>query len=64
MAKKDDADALAIIDGVEVLPPTTPRLRIPLRNADDVRRELSRLYRQMKSGEISPADGKGAVIPC
>lgn len=24
MAKKDDTDALAIVDGVEVLPPTTP----------------------------------------
>lgn len=57
MADKDDMDAVAIVDGVEVLPPATPRLRIPLRNADDVRRELAKLYRQMKAGEIAPADG-------
>lgn len=57
MARKDDADTVAVVDGVEVLPPTPPRLRIPLRSADDVRRELARLYRQMKSGEIAPADG-------
>lgn len=57
MAKKNDTDTVAVVDGVEVLGPATPRLRIPLRNADDVCRELARLYRQMKSKEISPADG-------
>ncbi|MEN2386204.1 hypothetical protein [Comamonas sp. A7-5] len=57
MAKKSDTDAVAVVDGVEVLGPATPRLRIPLRSADDVRRELARLYRQMKSKEISAADG-------
>lgn len=57
MAKKDDAETVAVVDGVEVLPPATPRLRIPLRSADDVCRELARLYRQMKSGAIPPADG-------
>ena len=57
MARNDDADTVAVVDGVEVLPPATPRLRIPLRSADDVCRELARLYRQMKSGAISPADG-------
>lgn len=57
MARKDDADAVAVVEGVEVLGPATPRLRIPLRSADDVCRELARLYRQMKSGAITPSDG-------
>lgn len=44
----------------EVLPPdpTHPRrLRLPLSTAVDVRKELARLYRQMKAGQIPPADG-------
>ena len=56
MAKKDSEEAALVVDGVEVLPPAT-RLRIPLRSAGDVQRELARLYRQMKAGEIAPADG-------
>ncbi len=44
----------------EVLPPdpTHPRrLRLPLSTAVDVRKELARLYRQMKVGRIPAADG-------
>lgn len=38
--------------------PTHPRrLRLPLSTALDVRRELARLYRSMKVGEVPPADG-------
>lgn len=57
MAVNDEDKPLATIEGVDVLPATTPRLRLPLRSADDVQRELARLYRQMKAGEITPADG-------
>lgn len=56
MAQKDSAEPLAIVDGVEVLDAPT-RLRLPLSNAHDVQRELARLYRQMKSGQIAPSDG-------
>lgn len=56
MAGKGREDALVVVDGVEVLPAPT-RLRIPLRTADDVARELARLYRQMKAGRIPTADG-------
>ena len=56
MAKKDSEEAALVVDGVEVLARAT-RLRIPLRSAGDVQRELARLYRQMKAGEIAPADG-------
>jgi hypothetical protein len=44
----------------EVLPPdpTHPkRLRLPLSTAVDVRKELARLYRQMKARQIQAADG-------
>lgn len=44
----------------EVLPPepTHPkRMRLPLATADDVRKEMARLYRQMKAGQIAPSDG-------
>lgn len=38
--------------------PTHPRrLRLPLSSADDVRRELARVYRGMKVGQIEPATG-------
>jgi len=57
MAEKDDAGELVVVDGVEVLEAPTPRLRIPLRTVDDVSRELARLYRQMKAGQIATADG-------
>ena len=57
MAVNDDPGELVIVDGVEVIDAPTPRLRIPLRTAGDVQRELARLYRQMKAGQIAPADG-------
>ena len=45
MAQNDSDNPLATVDGVDVLPPATPRLRLPLRTADDVQRELARLYK-------------------
>jgi len=44
----------------EVLPPapTHPkRLRLPLTTAVDVRKEMARLYREMKAGQIPTQDG-------
>lgn len=38
--------------------PTHPRrMRLPLSTASDVRRELARVYRGMKAGQIDPATG-------
>lgn len=34
------------------------RFRVPLRNMEDVQLELARLYRMVKRGELSTADGK------
>lgn len=36
--------------------PPTPRLRLPLATAADVRRELARLYREGKAGQREAAD--------
>lgn len=33
------------------------RIRIPLRNLDEVQRELARLYRDMRGGAIETQDG-------
>lgn len=33
------------------------RVRVPLRNLDEVQRELARLYRDMRSGQIETQDG-------
>ncbi|RIQ20023.1 hypothetical protein D0849_08245 [Bordetella avium] len=59
MAEKDNANSPE--NGTwEVLPPdpTHPkRMRLPLATADDVRKEMARLYRQMKAGQIAPGDG-------
>lgn len=57
MTKKSSNDLVEQGGKVEVLPPTPRRLRIPLRTAREVQRELARLYRQMKGGEIATQDG-------
>ena len=57
MAQNDSDNPLAIVDPVEVCRQLPPRLRLPLRTADDVQKELARLYRSMKAGGIAPADG-------
>ncbi|HCN70863.1 MAG TPA: hypothetical protein DIS96_03780 [Pusillimonas sp.] len=57
MAKNDDDGELVNVGGVEVIDAPRPRLRIPLNTANDVQRELARLYRQMKSGQIQTQDG-------
>lgn len=46
----DEATGLA-------LPVPTPRQRTPLKRLEDVKRELGRVYRAMKSGEIPHEDG-------
>ncbi|WP_033534335.1 hypothetical protein [Bordetella trematum] len=59
MAEKDNANSPES-GAWEVLPPdpTHPkRMRLPLAMADDVRKEMARLYRQMKAGQIAPSDG-------
>lgn len=57
MAENNNNGSVVEVGEVEILPAPTPRLRIPLRSAEDVRRELAKLYRQMKSGQIQPQDG-------
>lgn len=39
----------------EVLPPTPQKIN--LSTIDDVRREMARVYRDMRSNEINPQDG-------
>jgi hypothetical protein len=39
------------------VPITPPRQRTPLKRLEDVKRELGRVYRAMKSGEIPHEDG-------
>lgn len=59
MADKDNIDNPKS-GGWQVLPPepTHPkRMRLPLATAVDVRKEMARLYRQMKAGQIAPSDG-------
>lgn len=56
MAQNRDEGELVTVDGVEVIDAPTPRLRIPLRTANDVQRELARLYRQAKAGQIPTQD--------
>jgi hypothetical protein len=49
----------ATIDEATGLPVTMPRprQRTPLKRLEDVKRELGRVYRAMKSGEIAHEDG-------
>jgi len=45
------------IDEATGLPVLPPRQRTPLKKLEDVKRELGRVYRSMKSGEIAHEDG-------
>ena len=45
----------ATIDGATLLAVPTPRLN--LHDIDGVRREMARVYRDMRKGRIDPADG-------
>lgn len=63
MAANDDTDR-AEGGAWEVLEPepTHPkRLRLPLTTAEDVRREMARVYRAMKTGMLDPAVGTKLV---
>lgn len=59
MADKDTNETPQSPEWVVLGPePTHPRrLRLPLSTALDVRRELARLYRSMRTGQTPPADG-------
>jgi hypothetical protein len=46
-----------VIDEATGLPVPMPRQRTPLKRLEDVKRELGRVYRAMKSGEIPHEDG-------
>lgn len=46
-----------LIDAATGLPVPPPRQRTPLKRLEDVKRELGRVYRAMKSGEIPHEDG-------
>lgn len=56
MAKKAPGEELVIVDSPEVLP-APRRLRLPLQTSLDVRREMARVYRSMRAGELSTQDG-------
>ena len=47
----------SLIDEATGLPVPPPRQRTPLKRLEDVKRELGRVYRAMKSGEIPHEDG-------
>ncbi len=54
-ARKGKARLPATIDGATSLPIPTPRVN--LKHLDGVRNEMSRVYRQMKTGTLDGADG-------
>lgn len=60
MSKVTDNKTPATVDGesMELIP--TPA-RIDLKSIDDVRLEMARVYRDMKSGEIETSDGTKLV---
>lgn len=43
-------------DADDVRDPPARRLRLPLATADDVRRELARLYREARTGRVEVPD--------
>ena len=45
---------------VEVLDPT-PATKVDLRNLEAVRREMARVYREMRAGDIAPENGTRLV---
>jgi hypothetical protein len=59
MAEKDNNETpqSPVWEVLEPEPTHPRRLRLPLSTALDVRRELARLYRGMKAGQIAPGDG-------
>lgn len=60
MSKSTDTKTPVTIDGksMELIPPPA---KIDLKSIDDVRLEMARVYRQMKSGEIETSDGTKLV---
>jgi len=50
----DDEDEGLEVEGRASKP---ARLRVPLRNMDEIAKELARLYREMKGGTIATQDG-------
>jgi len=60
LSKSTDTKTPVTIDGksMELVPPPA---KIDLKSIDDVRLEMARVYRQMKSGEIETSDGTKLV---
>ncbi len=54
MTRTRDMPTIRTMSG-EVLPPTPQKIN--LSTIDDVRREMARVYRDMRSKEIDPQDG-------
>ena len=52
---RSDTERPAIIDGVSLKVVPTPR--VDLKTIDDVRVEMARVYRDMRSGKIDKSEG-------
>lgn len=58
MTEKDNTNQAVATRKSDSSEQPTPRVRVPpLKTAEDVKRELGRLYREMKTNKIAPADG-------
>ena len=53
--KSDNSDSMMLDNSSDISIPTP--YRIDLKSIDDVRLEMARVYRAMKSGEIPSSDG-------
>lgn len=57
MAEKSVVRDSETIDGRTLKVVPLPRLRLPLKSVEDVRREMARVYRDMRSNRLDRADG-------
>lgn len=58
MSETPDLNSPIVVASQEVTPPYTPRLRrTDLATLKDVRRELGRVYRDMRKGRLACQDG-------
>jgi hypothetical protein len=57
MAEKDIANTSEVIDGTKLKIVPLPRLRLPLASVRDCRREMGRVYRDMRANRLDKADG-------
>ncbi len=56
MARKSSIKPMAMIDGrpAELLPTSNRDRRLPLKTAQNVRAEIARVYREMRTGRMQP----------